>query len=396
MPEQRIRTTTRGSKRKAELLAASARLFEQQGYHNVSMDDIAATAGITGPALYRHFSSKHEVLVQAIDEQVTSIERLAQQVLSDDCDGEARFEAFLAGLASLVVDVHQVLLWKREQAHLAAGEQARLRLRLRAVASQVARIIRGSRPGLSDADALLLSWVLQSIYSSTDQYRRGMDRSDLERLVRQMARAAMSVDLASAPFVDARARSRYVYTPTGRRERLLEAATELFYKRGYRAVSVEDIAEASQTAIATVYQLVSNKAHLLDAILTRGSEGIKYLTVHRLAQPADGESPLDTIVNTYIEIACGPHVRLLKILTADLVYLDEAAQAELRRGVREYVEEWQHALSELRPDLPEPHARARVHTAMALIGETMQIAGVRRSPNLQGEMRLLVSAILRE
>lgn len=370
----------------------SARLFEQLGYHNVSMDDIAAAVGVTGPALYRHFPSKHEVLVQAVNEQVSSIERMAAQVLLEDCDDYARFEAFLDGLARLVLDVHQVLLWKRERAHLAAGEQEALRLRLRNVTDQTARIIRGLRPDLLDADAQLLSWVLQSMYSGTDQFRRGMDRNDLAHALAPMARAAMSVDLDSAPLVGDRMRSGYVPAPAGRRERLLEAATELFYRHGYRAVSVEDIAAASRTAIATVYQLVSTKADLLNAILARGSDGIKYVTAHRLASAC--ESPLETIVNTYVEIACGPHVRALQILASDLVYLDEHAQQALRSSTREYVEEWERALSDERPDLSEAQARARVHTAITVIGETVRITSVRRRPNVQGEMRLLATAIL--
>src|SRR5690349_16166618 len=110
-------STPRGSKRKAELLTVSARLFEQFGYHNVSMDDIAAAEGITGPALYRHFPNKHDVLLQALDEQVSSIEAAADRVLAEKADPSARFYGFLDSLANLVLNVHQVLLWKRERAH---------------------------------------------------------------------------------------------------------------------------------------------------------------------------------------------------------------------------------------------------------------------------------------
>jgi len=33
-------------------------LFAARGYHGVSMDDIGAAAGVTGPALYHHFAGK--------------------------------------------------------------------------------------------------------------------------------------------------------------------------------------------------------------------------------------------------------------------------------------------------------------------------------------------------
>src|SRR5258707_130618 len=42
--------------RKNQLTAIAARLFCARGYNGVGINDIAAAAGITGPALYRHFA----------------------------------------------------------------------------------------------------------------------------------------------------------------------------------------------------------------------------------------------------------------------------------------------------------------------------------------------------
>lgn len=396
MAEQltRTRTTRRGSRRKTELLAASAPLFAQYGYHNVSMDDIAAAVGITGPALYRHFPNKHEVLVRAIDEQISSLEQLATRVLAEEADGETRFEAFLSALGQLVLDVHPVLLWKRERTHLNVQDEKAIRQRLRRVNEQSKKIILGIRPDLSDADATMLSWILQSLYSGTDEYRKLLDRAELADLLPRMARAAVSVDLASAPRVDHRMRPDYAFSPAGRRERVLDAAARLFSQRGYRAVSVEDIAEASDIAIATVYQLVGSKAKLLFAMMFRGSDGISYMTEHRLAFAPEDESPLETMVNTYIELACGPHIRLLKILAADSVYLEEDDQRAMRRSQREYIEDLVRALVQLRPDMKIGPGRARVHAAIGVISETVQIASIHARPNVEGEMRLLASAIL--
>jgi AcrR family transcriptional regulator len=41
-------------------------LFAKRGYHGVSMDDIGAAAGVTGPALYHHFAGKEAMLVAAL------------------------------------------------------------------------------------------------------------------------------------------------------------------------------------------------------------------------------------------------------------------------------------------------------------------------------------------
>lgn len=48
--------------RRAELLAAAARLMARSGFAAVRLEDIGAQVGISGPAVYRHFSSKNDVL----------------------------------------------------------------------------------------------------------------------------------------------------------------------------------------------------------------------------------------------------------------------------------------------------------------------------------------------
>ena len=48
--------------RREEILAAAAELFARHGFHGVGIDDIGAAVGISGPALYRHFSSKDAIL----------------------------------------------------------------------------------------------------------------------------------------------------------------------------------------------------------------------------------------------------------------------------------------------------------------------------------------------
>lgn len=47
---------------KAKITEAALALFSQNGYLGTSMSDIASQLGITKPALYKHYRSKHEIL----------------------------------------------------------------------------------------------------------------------------------------------------------------------------------------------------------------------------------------------------------------------------------------------------------------------------------------------
>ena len=55
-------TTGPGLTRDREILKAAARLFARRGFHAVGVDEIGEAAGVTGPAIYRHFGSKDEIL----------------------------------------------------------------------------------------------------------------------------------------------------------------------------------------------------------------------------------------------------------------------------------------------------------------------------------------------
>jgi AcrR family transcriptional regulator len=48
--------------RRAALLEAAAGMFAERGFNGVSIEDLGAAAGVSGPAVYRHFASKQAVL----------------------------------------------------------------------------------------------------------------------------------------------------------------------------------------------------------------------------------------------------------------------------------------------------------------------------------------------
>lgn len=48
--------------RERQILDAATKLFYERGFHNVGVDDIGERVGVTGPAIYRHFSGKDHLL----------------------------------------------------------------------------------------------------------------------------------------------------------------------------------------------------------------------------------------------------------------------------------------------------------------------------------------------
>src|SRR3954451_14264491 len=52
--------------RREQILDTAAELFAARGFHGVSMSDLGAACGISGPALYRHFPSKDAMLAEML------------------------------------------------------------------------------------------------------------------------------------------------------------------------------------------------------------------------------------------------------------------------------------------------------------------------------------------
>lgn len=86
--------------RRDQILATAADLFAARGFHGVSVADLGAACGISGPALYKHFPSKQAMLAEmlvSISEELLAVGR--QRV-----DAGADPAAALAGLVDWHVD----------------------------------------------------------------------------------------------------------------------------------------------------------------------------------------------------------------------------------------------------------------------------------------------------
>ncbi|WP_018330710.1 TetR/AcrR family transcriptional regulator [Actinomycetospora chiangmaiensis] len=54
------------TRRRDQILVEAARLFARHGFHGTSIDGIGAAAGVSGPAIYRHFPSKEGLLAEML------------------------------------------------------------------------------------------------------------------------------------------------------------------------------------------------------------------------------------------------------------------------------------------------------------------------------------------
>lgn len=393
MAQPKADRVARISPRKQQLVAAAIELFQANGYDGVSMEDIAKKVGVTGPALYRHFRSKQDVLAQAVLGQITAILEAVQSAARSDGSPRERLALLTTQLGELVLDSGETMLWKWERRRLAAEDAATFRLKSRELEAATASVVRGVRADLGEPDVVFISSALLSAFWHTSSYRRG-NRGPALALLGRMSHAIVSCVLPRDRDPSAFVPRHYVVQFHGRRERVIEAATELFWERGYYAVSVEDISAKADVAIATIYQYFENKASLLYAILLRGMEGLNYVTTDHLARVSNADEALQTLIRQFIDLSLGPHRRLFRIFNEEARYLPAPQQAELRGSERGHFEEWTGALRALRPGLSTVDARALTRTASGVISDIAQTAHPQDRQGIAEDLASLAIAII--
>ena len=114
--------------RREQILDTAARLFAERGFHGVSVVELGAACGISGPALYKHFESKDAMLAEMlvdISEQLLEVGR--ERSAAAASAGEA-----LGALVAWHVDfalAHKqlIVLQDRDWASLPADARERVR-----------------------------------------------------------------------------------------------------------------------------------------------------------------------------------------------------------------------------------------------------------------------------
>jgi AcrR family transcriptional regulator len=110
------------------------------------------------------------------------------------------------------------------------------------------------------------------------------------------------------------------------RERLIDAATELFYAEGLRAVSVDKVIERASTTKVTFYRHFKSKDDLVVAHLERRAElereGIDAAIAHAAGNP---DRAFELIAEQLGTMACEPGFRGCPFINAAAEYPDPAS-----------------------------------------------------------------------
>lgn len=95
---------TRADQKRGQIVTRAAALFDGQGYHATTMEDIAAAVGIAKPTLYHYYRSKDEILYAIHEEFIDLLLAEHKQRATDPLLGP---DALLQGIAGDILELMQ-------------------------------------------------------------------------------------------------------------------------------------------------------------------------------------------------------------------------------------------------------------------------------------------------
>ncbi|MGH3929568.1 MAG: SACE_7040 family transcriptional regulator [Pseudonocardiaceae bacterium] len=181
------------STRREQILRVAARLFARRGFHGVSIAELGAAVGVSGPAFYRHFPSKEALLAEMLV-------GISEYLLDGATVRAARADNPRQALTELV-DFHVdfalrhpelITVQDRDLANLPEQPRRQVRTLQRAYVEIWVDTLRKLTPGLSAEAAWITAHGAFGLLNSTPHSAATADPKQVAALLRQMALTALA------------------------------------------------------------------------------------------------------------------------------------------------------------------------------------------------------------
>jgi AcrR family transcriptional regulator len=190
-PQGRRRGTRRG-----EILDAAAVLFARRGFHGVTIDDIGASVGMSGPGIYRHFPGKEAMLAEML---VGISERLltegSRRVVAAP-DAAAALDALLEWHVSFALGQPDLItVQERELANIPEAVRRQVRRLQRLYVEEWVTVASELSPDVPPARLRTAVQAMFGLLNSTPHSVRELPGDTTGELLLTMARAALAAVL---------------------------------------------------------------------------------------------------------------------------------------------------------------------------------------------------------
>ncbi len=184
--------TARGRLRRQQILDAAAELVAEHGFHTVGVAEIGAAAGVTGPAIYRHFRNKQQLLVALLEQVVDELLDGARAVLASTDDPDQALQALIRAHVDFALrDRAIIAVYDQEATSLPADDRRRLRRQQRVYTELWADVLAARFPDRTPELVRASVHAVFGLVNSVADYHAPVADRDLGPLLVRMATASL-------------------------------------------------------------------------------------------------------------------------------------------------------------------------------------------------------------
>jgi AcrR family transcriptional regulator len=188
---------TRRGLRRGEILAAAARLFATKGFHGVSIDDIGAAVGMSGPGIYRHFPGKEAVLAEMLLDISQRLHAAGGRLEEAAPDASAALDALLRWHVSFALSQPDLItVQSRELANVPEPARRQVRRLQRLYVEEWVTVLSELSPQAVPASLRTAVHATFGLLNSTPYSASELPPEAAAELLLAMARAALTAAAA--------------------------------------------------------------------------------------------------------------------------------------------------------------------------------------------------------
>lgn len=387
----------RPKNRKALIARASADAFGAQGYHAVSMEEIAARVGISPAALYRHSQGKYDLF----RDSVLGLGQLLVDAtdFGDDVDPAEDPHGLLAALVDALINVTIANrtaggLYRWEGRYLREPDRDILERQIQLVNRRLQRPLRVMRPELGSRQRWTLTASALSAIGSIADHSAPLSVPGIRSFLASVVEDLLAADLPTP-------RRRRAPDPpppgvtlaAGIYECVLHESIQMFHERGFRDTGMDDIAAAVGVPTTGIYRYFPGKADILAASLRRAVDRTSQDLVRITAATADPHTALTQLVRAYLD-QFRERPALAYVQHTERRNLPESEARVVERIEQSLVDSWARLVTEQRPELTVATARYAVYCAFALVADLGRLTDSHASPSAQAAVQHLMEVVL--
>ncbi|NUR86238.1 MAG: TetR/AcrR family transcriptional regulator [Nonomuraea sp.] len=182
--------------RRAEILQAAASLFAARGFHGVTLEDIGGAVGVSGPAIYRHFSGKEALLSELLLDVSSRLRDSAAAVVTGSAPAAEMLDSLLNVQITFATDQPALItVHDRELGNVPEPQRRQIRRLQRLYVEEWVTVLAELHPGTPAARLRAATHAVFGLLNSTPHSAGELPERAMRPLLHAMARAALAASV---------------------------------------------------------------------------------------------------------------------------------------------------------------------------------------------------------